>query len=248
MIHENQRIIDRIRKLQKHAESARQMGSLNEYFAFAERITELLTKYNLSELDIKLTEGEQEKMDLSGFGLSDAVSCRGEAGSGWRRHLLNVICQYNYCRSVGQPRDKTVRVYGRGENVETTIWLYLFLSTHFLAMARQHYKAYHTSSPLRLTRFKFIRHFLLGAVDGLGDFYIQQTSEASTSVLLYNDHALDAYESQLHIEKVTRTYKAERVDKEAYSQGHRIGKDAMSRERKLRNHRRDSLNDSQVNS
>ena len=142
MTTEQQKILARIKKLQAHAESARQLGSLNEYYAFAERITELLIKYNLRQHDLNREHPVLEDELLSSYGFSEAVTYRGEAGNGWRRALLNVLCTNNFCRNVGNTEAKSVRVYGRGENVETTMWLYLFLHTHFLSLARDRYQQY----------------------------------------------------------------------------------------------------------
>ena len=245
MTTEQQRIITRIKKLQAHADSARKLGSLNEYFAFAERISELLTKYNLSAWDLAQSADEIDEDSLRSFGFSESVSYLGEGGSSWRRGLLNVLCRYNFCRNVGDTHQKTVRIYGRGENVETTMWLYLFLTTHFLSLARQGYRRYVPPPPGRgrgnLSRYKFLRHFLLGAVDGLREYYQQQSTNASAELMLYNDADLDRFVERSGLSIVNRKQKAVRVNTNVYDAGRKVGRAALHHERKLKNSRPSSI-------
>lgn len=234
MTTEQQKILARIKKLQAHAESARQLGSLNEYYAFAERITELLIKYNLRQHDLDREHPELEDELLSSYGFSEAVTYRGEAGSGWRRALLNVLCTNNFCRNVGDTRLKSVRVYGRGENVETTMWLYLFLHTHFLALARDRYQQYAIRSLGRLSRHKYLRTFLLGAVQGLEDYYLDKNWEGSSELMLFNEEALDTFVERSGLTIISRRPKRIPIDGRVYEAGRRVGRSAMELERKLK--------------
>ena len=235
MTTEQQRIISRIKKLQAHAESARQLGSLNEYFAFAQRVSQLLTKYNLNQMDLEADEPTADEQYLRSYGFSKLLSYQGEGGSGWRRQLLHVLCEFNYCRNLGYTRIKKVKIYGRGENVETTTWLYLFLNTHFLLMARDAFRVYIPAKRKkeRLSRHKFLRDFLLGAVDGLQEYYQQQRAAGDSALIRYSDTALDKFAQAAGLQIVMRRVRPVRVNGQVYNAGLRVGREALRHERKL---------------
>ena len=227
------RILDKLRKLQAHAQSASRIGSLNEYYAFTQRITELLTAYNLTLMDLEKASSCQD-IDLDGYCFSERVSCKSSYGVGWRKSLAGVLAAHHLCRSLYHSASSTHSLYGRGENVETVVWLYHFLSVRFEELARQAYAQAQRGPGRKLSAFRFGRHFLLGAKDGLCDYFQAQGHSQEKALMIYNEKALDAFiaKSQITVKKPPRK-KKKKVNEYAYWQGVRAGKGILKKERKL---------------
>lgn len=119
-------IKERIKKLLKHHESAKELGSLEEAQTFLDKVNELLTSYNLELQDIKLDEGENK---FAKWTYHEGVSYRNtNCGERWLFSLIEVLTEHNFCNYTYNARFKRFNVYGRMENVDIVVWLYNFLS------------------------------------------------------------------------------------------------------------------------
>lgn len=87
------KILERIRKLVRLKESTTSEG---EAKAAATHVNRLLKEYNLSLLDVN------EKRPETVFEIreSGAISYKDSFGNYWKRDLLRVLCEYNYCRML----------------------------------------------------------------------------------------------------------------------------------------------------
>ena len=90
----SEKITERIRKLIRLKESATQIGSEGEAHAAAAAVHRLLMEYNLSLLDLA---GENPQNRLTACE-SDRISYKDAAGNIWKRDLMRVLCEYNYCK------------------------------------------------------------------------------------------------------------------------------------------------------
>ena len=92
----SEKITERIRKLIRLKESATQIGSEGEAHAAAAAVHRLLMEYNLSLLDLA---GENPQNRLTACE-SDRISYKDAAGNIWKRDLMRVLCEYNYCKML----------------------------------------------------------------------------------------------------------------------------------------------------
>lgn len=126
---------DKIKKLLDKAESAKQIGNLEEANAFAGKVNELLLKYNLSKKEII---EHQEELEVSGVDSDMEVK---KAHGEWMAQLLNVLCEYNYCKPIFTSRkiDKEykITIIGSYENVEVVSYLYDVLKGQFQRLAKK---------------------------------------------------------------------------------------------------------------
>lgn len=188
-------IIARIKKLMRHAESAKKLGSLEEAETFSAKVEELMLEYNIELSQVKLEENEGE-FDKWMYG--EKVSYKdNQAGQRWRLNLVETLCKYNFCNYTWNSRSHTFRVYGRMENVDTVVWMYNFLSIGLLRLAQEaHVKRDVMDSFIYgQNRYSFLKDWLIGAVDGLKRKFRLQREQSAYSeeiggLVLYNKEAL----------------------------------------------------------
>lgn len=122
-----EKIIERVRKLLRLKESATQIGSEGEAHAPASAVHRLLLEYNLSLHDIG-AENPQNRMAADESG---RISYKDAAGNIWKRDLMRVLCDYNYCRMLLYTGTTYMVVIGTEENAATVIVLFDYLRKTF---------------------------------------------------------------------------------------------------------------------
>src|SRR5687768_4338563 len=97
----DEKLMDRIAKIQALAVR----GDRGEAEAAAAKLSELMTRHNITILDLdKYAEGRGQKVKEQLFMMS--------ARSNWRRELMNQIARANFCRLLVYPNTKYVNVIG----------------------------------------------------------------------------------------------------------------------------------------
>jgi len=137
-------IINKIQKLLAKAESAEEIGNLEEAAAFSAKVNELLMKHNLQMADLdteeesEVTHTEIEAEDLS------ITKQKG----GWTINLMTTLCGFNFCKPLyntsfdlkirdtargAKLRKKKkvdgVIIIGKHENVEVVKYLYTVMKS-----------------------------------------------------------------------------------------------------------------------
>jgi len=191
-------IISRIKKLMRHAESAKQLGSLEEAEAFSAKVEELMIEYNieLSQVALDDKEGEFDK-----WMYSEKLSYKdNQAGQRWRMELITVLTRHNFCSFIYSSYSKTFEVYGRMENVDTVVWMYNFLSIGLLRLAQEAHVKRDLMSQVIYgdRRYAFLKDWLVGATVGIDNKLTKQKeqsihSEEISGLVLYNKEALKKF-------------------------------------------------------
>lgn len=158
------KILERIRKLIRLKESTTSEG---EAKAAATHVKRLLKEYNLSLLDVN------EKRPETVFEIreSGAISYKDSFGNYWKRDLLRVLCEYNYCRMLRYRGTTDMLIVGTQENIAAVTVLYDYLRTAFRRLAdKRHMEYVSTKRGYYRTekyRKKYIRSYLEGVTPGL---------------------------------------------------------------------------------
>lgn len=125
----------KVKKLMDHAESANKIGNLQEAELFASKISDLLLKYNLSKKEI-IEHHEELEVD----GVDPKLEVKKAQGD-WMAQLLNVLCDFNFCKAIFTSRkiDKEYKItlIGAYENVEVVSYLYDVLKNQFQRLAKK---------------------------------------------------------------------------------------------------------------
>jgi len=125
----NSPIIEKLRKLMAHEQSARAIDSLLEAEAFAEKIQNLLTEYKLSMTEIEFDAREEgEPIDWENVS-GDEINVGGKKiRQYWRMKLANGIAEVNSCQAIGRgARSNSFAFVGRTTDRELCKVLYLYM-------------------------------------------------------------------------------------------------------------------------
>lgn len=213
-----QSVIDKIRKLQALSEGAAKVNSLAESEAAALAVNKLLTKYNLSLLDIE--KNAPEENEASNIIRSDYISVMNTFGRQWKEQLLQVLCKFNYCRVIISSHK--VFLLGTDLNTAAVISLYNMLQKAYLHAGKQSYEsAKITYKGGKLTQRymrKYITSYLLGCSIGLNVMLDKIQSQQCRQLVVFHDkHINDYIDKNMSIKTVKRPVK-KTIDS-AYTRG-----------------------------
>lgn len=157
-------IKEKIEKLLNKAESAKQIGSLEEAAAFAAKASNLLMKYNLCMSDI----GGKPKDDME-VGRIDLGELHGfnKTEGDWVVQLYNAIAKFNLCRviKVNMPGHMKIVIIGDKFNTETVMYIAGQLVNRLKELQRERFKQYKGTEK----KGTFKRSYFIGAVNGIWD-------------------------------------------------------------------------------
>lgn len=194
---ELEKIIQRIKKLKAHAESAKEIGSIEEAALFAAKMEELMVEYNITMMQVDHAK-EFTKDEFAHWQYTEGISYKdSQANFGWRLNLVRVICKYNFCSHVINSGKKQFFVYGHADNVDTVVWLYNYLSIGLMRLAQSEWNRIGKSTGYS-SRVVFLKEFLYGAGYGI-DSKLEEQRKANqkmneySSLILYNKNALVRY-------------------------------------------------------
>lgn len=123
-------IIEKLRKLIAHEQSARSIGNMNEAEAFAGKIQELLTSHKLSMSEVEFeTRETTEPIDWERVNLRTEVSGSNRANIAWRVYIARAIALANSCVVVNARgcRGTSFFFVGRTSDRELSKMLYVYL-------------------------------------------------------------------------------------------------------------------------
>lgn len=163
----SEKIYDKIRKLIRLKESASKIGSEGEANAAAAAVNRLLTEYNLSLMEIT----EEETAPVLSVAESSRISYQDTYGNIWKRDLLRIISEYNYCQILLYSGTTYMVVLGTKENASVVIALYNYLRSAFKTLATDRHREFIQGKRGYYCTQKFkknyIRSYLLGCCVGL---------------------------------------------------------------------------------
>jgi hypothetical protein len=134
------KILERIKKLIKKAESAKKIGSIEEANAFSVKVQQLLAKHNLEMSQIDL--GDKNEID----DLIDVPMKRwfSNIGGNSSYDIMRVIAQFNWCHvyNFGNHSNNLMKIIGKPENIEVCQYIHETVSKIFIDESRISYKKY----------------------------------------------------------------------------------------------------------
>lgn len=154
------KIKDKIEKLYKKAQSAEDIGSLEEAAIFMTKAQELLVQYNLELSDLNL-EGEKqeairERVDLKEYHKWSKVD------GDWLLRLYNVVSIFNFCKVVAHGTH-AVSIVGEEQNVDMVKYICANIVPTVKSLRAKAWKQYEGFE--KMNAFK--RGYYRGAVSGL---------------------------------------------------------------------------------
>lgn len=181
-----EKIIDRVVKLHRHAESAKQIGNEAEALAFSEMIQRLLLKHKLSMSDIDfsgLEKSEPIQEHWIDYRKYPDIKVRRQ-GVAWIRVLGNVVAQGHMCDCIWVENSSKITFIGRKSDCEVAEFMLITLQRLAEKLADKAYRKYFyeckAAGDVTLAR-GYRTSFLTGFVRRLKERYDEALSAEVTS-------------------------------------------------------------------
>jgi len=122
------KVIDKIRKMQAHADSAHKIGSENEAEAFAEMIQRLLARHKLDMTDIEFSQMEveepvqQHSVDYDKHGMKVSKS-----RVAWMEGLARIIANAHFCKILVHSGSSRISIIGRKSDADVAEYMIITL-------------------------------------------------------------------------------------------------------------------------
>jgi len=153
------KIKGKLEKLIRLQEGATKINSLEEAANAAEKIQNLLFKYNLSMADINAKEGNELNVENTVIDLEELG--RVKTSGAWMETLVNVLANNNLCKAIfANPR---IILFGEEENIKVVSLLSIQLIHRIKDMAKASWRDYSGIEK----RNSYIRGYTMGAVSGI---------------------------------------------------------------------------------
>jgi hypothetical protein len=138
----DEKVLDRIRKLKAHADSAEKIGSQAEAEAFAEMIQRLLLKHKIEMTDIEFEKMELEEpvgphhIDYRKYDGAEKDGVRHKkARVAWVERLAGIVAKAHFCRIMVHQHSNTLTLIGRKSDAEVAEYMIVTLQRLIFRMA-----------------------------------------------------------------------------------------------------------------
>lgn len=120
------KILERILKLLRHAESARSMDSLEEAQTFTTKVQALLAEYKISLVEIEAAQIDRENpMTVKAYDpFEKGFVKREDSRNGWLESLAQVVAEAHFCRLAVE--ESSCRIYFLGRELDVKVAGFLF--------------------------------------------------------------------------------------------------------------------------
>ena len=242
-----QKIIEKVKKLHAKAQSAEEMGSMEEAQVFAAKVKEMMDNHKLSMSDIAYKDYseadiETEVIRWSNYGHKD-VSKR----ELWTSKFLGVVCEYNSCRYRVYVGSNACIIYGRRDDIEAIkVLLAVLIPVCIRLEGRAYHIKYHDvhdNYPRNMWKSMlkgFRISWKIGFIDGVLEALEEQSKASQAKALAQGGNyalvrlsgAIKAVDSYIQANcNSNRTVKSTRnsYNNDGYHRGHKEGKAAVNR-------------------
>lgn len=236
----NDSVIEKIRKLIAHADSARAIGSLAEAEAFGAKVSELLAKHKLEMSDVEFAAVKETDPIARQYvhpreGGYRKVAVR----QWWRESLGSTIARAHFCRILVYEKHNGLTFVGRGADRAVAVHLFIVLGRALERLVEREWrKAQKSHREWQDALFPEDRaeigrvwktSFLDGAVAGIGDRLRKAREDmtvglSSTALVKLDDKEVDEYLGTLKASKA-KSVRLPLLDVAAYRAGQRAAQD-----------------------
>lgn len=188
----------KVEKLFKKAESAKELGSLEEAATFMAKAQEILMKYNLEKSELNLGDEENSPIEIGQVDLKDSHGWVKTEGQ-WLFGLFNTVARNNFCKVV-KVGDHQVKIIGEENNMDVVKFMVANIVPKIRELEKKRWGEYHGPDK----RGAFRRAYLAGAVHGI---HIKLTEQQATDKEKYSGlQGIIVLQDQLVDEKMAEAF------------------------------------------
>lgn len=186
------KMIDKIKKLLAKSDSAKELGNTAEAETYAMKVQELLIQHNLEMADLK--EEEKSEIIMEVMDLKDIFNI-GKSEGPWITQLIGTLAMYNLCRIIiiGRMSGNKIYIFGEEHNIEVVKYMHDQIVTKVKKLSLKAWSEYRGMEK----RNTFLRGYKSGVVIGITSKLREQQAnqmnqyEGMTGLVKVNDHKLN---------------------------------------------------------
>ena len=137
---ERTKVIEKIAKLKRHAESAKSLGSEAEAASFAAEVQRLCDEYHLSVEQIDLDDDPMREVDVAVAPATENPEDVDGRIAWWKADLGVIVADAHNCEVLTSDEIRAVWFVGRRIDRESAVWVYESLMRTMLEGARRVYR------------------------------------------------------------------------------------------------------------
>lgn len=144
---ERERVLQILRKLKAHQESAQEIGSVAEAEVFAMKISEILVKHKLemSEVD-QVIVNEVDPIDEQYTNAQSLGIKSRRKRIAWQEELAGIISVAHFCRVLVAPRTNSLWWVGRASDRQVCIFLFTVIARQVESYVDKEYRRRYSSA------------------------------------------------------------------------------------------------------
>lgn len=147
MTHEQDAILEKIRKLHEHAASAKEIGSEHEAQAFAAKVQQLLNDYKLSMSDVHASAPKDDEMGMTFFTWAECKLETRRVRVPWTESLANLIGRVYYCKFIIAGYSGYIGSFiGTKTDREIAVYMFCFVAGFLEKFSYREYKRYYAKA------------------------------------------------------------------------------------------------------
>ena len=174
------RVIEKLRKIKAHSESAEKIGSIDEAETFAAMFQQLLLKHKLETTDIEFEEEEKdEPVDQHVVDWQELRFGKQSKRVAWIERLARIISRAYFCRFLVTSRSARITLVGRKTDTEVAEYMLVTLVRIAERLVRKEYSAFRKEHPHGETK-GFNRSFMIAFANRLSERYDEERRSATT--------------------------------------------------------------------
>lgn len=139
-----EKILDKLAKLKRHADSAKAIGSEAEAQAFADMLQKLLLDHKLSMSDIDFETMEKDspvETHYINYSQYPDIKLKGTRVA-WIEDLAAMVARAHFCRILVHKGSSRITLVGRKEDVTVAEWMFIVLQRAAEKISGRAYDAY----------------------------------------------------------------------------------------------------------
>jgi len=221
------KVLDKLKKIQAHAESAAKIGNEAEAQAFAEMLQRMLTAHKLEMTDLEFEVMEKtEPVVRKGVDYQDVGHKKSRVA--WRENLASMIARAHFCRILVTPGSSRITLVGKANDIAVAEFMIVTLTRAADGITKSEHQKYcwevykrdGNCSAARGFKESFMTAFLSRLQQRFADLR-REIVNTSTALVRVNtaDKAVDEYLKNSDVKKASGLARMEAHNGEGYRRG-----------------------------
>jgi hypothetical protein len=141
---QQEKLLDKLAKIQAHAESAKKIGSEAEAEAFATMLQQLMLRHKIAMTEVQFADLDKDEpirshnMDYKAGGIPLK-----RARSGWQERLASIVARAHFCRILVSARTNRISLVGRESDCAVAEYTFMVLARAIAGIAKKSHEQFY---------------------------------------------------------------------------------------------------------